>query len=119
MAFRLRFDGSGVPRTTEKLDLEHSASFALLGCETRSIGATIEQELSDDVEYVPALAIRDVIAAGTAGVIGGYLNLARLHGASVEIYSEWRNPGEGLPRAYADDELGHVGEWRVTGIHGL
>jgi len=119
-AYRLRFDRTGFPRSIEKLDLEPSGSFALLGSRQQEISATIEQGLRDDVEYVPALAVKDVITADAdaamVGDIGGYLNLARVSRGAVEIYPEWRNPKAGLPRAYSDDEVGQVGEWRVTGI---
>ncbi len=121
-AYRLRFDRTGIARSIETLDLEPSGSFALLGSRRLEISAIIEQGLRDDVEYVPALAVKDVIAADAKaamiGDIGGYLNLARVSRGGVEIYPEWRNPEAGLPRAYSDDEIGRVGKWRVTGIQG-
>lgn len=122
VAYRLRFDRTGTPRSVEELDLEPSGSFALLGTRQTEISATIEQGLRDDIEYLPALAVKQVIEtdfkAAMTGDIGGYLNLARVSRGSVEIYPEWRNPDQGLPRAYSDDEIGRVGEWRVTGIYG-
>ena len=122
-AYRLRFDQTGTPRLIEKLDLEPNGSYALLGSKQKEIAATIEQGMRNDVEYIPALAIKDLIRADAEasiiGDIGGHLNLARVSRGGVEIYPEWRNPEDGLPRAYSDAEVGRVGKWRVAGIHGL
>lgn len=107
-----------VGRPLASLDLEPDGSFALLGSNTQAIGDAIRAGLATNPGYAPARAIKYVITGGTASDIGGFLNLARLSRGSVEIYPEWRNPGNGLPRAYADDEIGQLGKWRGTRIHG-
>lgn len=117
-AFRMQFSASGTARC-EEVDLSAPTSFALLGSHKAEISAKIASELTDDVEYVPGRAIKEVIAAGDANDIGGYLNLARVSRGQVEVYPEWRNPDAGLPRPYADSEIGRLGEWRVTGIYGI
>lgn len=116
-AFKMTFSRSGTSRCVE-VDLAATSSFALLGSHQAEIGTTIAKGLQDDVEYVPGRAIKDVISSGHADDIGGHLNVARIARNQVEIYPEWRNPDGGLPRPYADSEIGGIGEWMVTGIYG-
>jgi hypothetical protein len=117
-SYRLRFDASGRPTTPELLDLEPDGSFALLGTNQEVIGARLQQQLTENIEYNPALVIKEVIEKEIAGDIGGYLHLARI-GSGVEIYPEWRGSQESLPSAYADGKLGGLAEWRVNGIFGI
>lgn len=117
-AYRLRFGSSGRPRAPELLDLNPDGSFALLGSNQRTIGERLRDRLAADVEYNPALVIKEVIEEEIAGDIGGYLHLARINGG-VEIYPEWRGSRASLPSAYADSKLGGLGSWRVNGIFGI
>lgn len=117
-AHRLRFDTSGIPRVPELIDLEPDGSFALLGSNQLVIGDHLRERLAADIEYNPALVIKEVIEEENAGDIGGYLHLARINGG-VEIYPEWRGARASLPSAYADAKLGGLGDWRVNGIFGI
>lgn len=117
-AYRLQFDKSGTPRPPELLNLDADGSFALLGSNKQTIGDRLRERLDKDVEYNPALVIKEVIEEEIAGDIGGYLHLARIRGA-VEVYPEWRGTHAGLPSAYADTKLGGLGDWRVNGIFGV
>jgi hypothetical protein len=117
-AYRLRFDASGVAQKPELLDLNPDGSFALLGTNQGIISARIRERLAANIEYNPALVIKEVIEEEIAGDIGGYLHLARI-GSGVEIYPEWRGDTTALPSSYADGKLGGVGRWRVNGIFGI
>lgn len=117
-AYRLRFDISGKPRPPELLNLNPDGSFALLGSNVREIGNRLSERLAANIEYNPALVIKEVIEEQIAGDIGGYLHLARYNGG-VEIYPEWRGNRTSLPSPYADSRLGYLGEWRVNGLFGV
>lgn len=117
-AYRLRFGNDGKVREPELLDLEPDGSFALLGSNQEEISTRLHSRLRENVEYNPALVIKEIIEEEIAGDIGGYLHLARIRGG-IDIYPEWRGSGNKLPSPYADSRIGGLGRWRVNGIFGI
>ncbi|MBB3877216.1 MULTISPECIES: hypothetical protein [Alphaproteobacteria] len=116
--FKFGCDEAGRLYGPREIDLSQPGSFHLLGSHKPEISAAIDGGFGGSIEYVPARAIKAVIAADAGSDIGGSIALARVSGGSVELYPGWRDPDDGLPRPYADEAIARIGEWRAGGIFG-